>query len=102
MDGALHRCVDDEQFLLSCIERELDDPQFDELKQALEQKDVSAGFEAAHGLKGVLANVGLTPLYDADVPIVETLRAGSADNLMPSFEAMMQEKEKIRRIVNGE
>ena len=47
-----------------------------------------AAFEAAHTLKGVSANLGLTDLYDSVFPLVEELRnasdIGGAAPLMPS------------------
>ena len=35
---------------------------------------MTSAFEAAHTLKGVTGNMGLTPLYDAVCTIVEPLR----------------------------
>ncbi|NCB32728.1 MAG: Hpt domain-containing protein [Erysipelotrichia bacterium] len=101
MKGAIHRCIDDEEFLVSCIQREMADPQFEALKKALEEKNVKAGFEAAHGLKGVISNLGLTGVFNELNPIVETLRAGSTDNLMPQYEKMMFEKHRIEDIINS-
>ena len=37
---------------------------------------MTSAFEAAHTLKGVTGNMGLTPLYDAVCTIVEPLRTG--------------------------
>ena len=40
-------------------------------------KDVKAAFEAAHKLKGVSANMGITPVNDIVNDLVEELRAGN-------------------------
>ncbi len=101
MEGAIHRCIDDEEFLISCIQREMEDPQFEALKKALDAQDAKAGFEAAHGLKGVITNIGLTSLFNELSPIVETLRSGSAANLMPQYEKMMAERKRISDIINS-
>lgn len=50
------------------------DENLGKLGNALEQRDMVAAFEAAHTLKGVTGNMGLTPLYDAVCSIVEPLR----------------------------
>ena len=45
-----------------------------ELKKALANDDLDKAFQAAHALKGVLANLSLTPLFDIDFEITELLR----------------------------
>lgn len=52
------------------------DENLSKLGDALEQGDMTSAFEAAHTLKGVTGNMGLTPLYDAVCTIVEPLRTG--------------------------
>lgn len=52
------------------------DENLSKLGNALEQGDMTSAFEAAHTLKGVTGNMGLTPLYDAVCTIVEPLRTG--------------------------
>ena len=61
-----------------------------------------AALNAAHTLKGVLANMGITPLYDIVVQIVEPLRKGdlSAD-LMGLYEQLMQAKEEYHGLVGS-
>ena len=44
------------------------------LENSIGSGDLTAAFEAAHTLKGVTANLGLTPLYNAVCNIVEPLR----------------------------
>lgn len=44
------------------------------LQKAVEEKNLEAAFQAAHTLKGVSGNLGLTSLYEAVCEIVEPLR----------------------------
>lgn len=46
------------------------------LKQSMAAKDYARAFEAAHALKGLSGNLGLSPYYDAVNRLVESLRAG--------------------------
>ena len=46
------------------------------LTQALEQQDDNGLAEAAHGLKGICANIGATQLHYIAINIEQTLRAG--------------------------
>ena len=75
--GALQRCVDDESFYEMLVNMLLDDPSFAGLDKAMAEDDIVAAFEAAHTLKGVLSNLGITPLSELVVKLVEPLRKGT-------------------------
>ncbi len=79
--GAMKRMADDESFYIECLRDVAEDPYFDILKEALGAGDTAKAFDAAHALKGVLLNVGLTPIYNKTVEIVEPLRAGCTDDM---------------------
>lgn len=74
IDGALARTLNDSDFLLHCMKAALAEPEFGQLGIALKKQDAKEAFEYAHALKGVVANVGLTPLYDC---VVKNSRAAS-------------------------
>ena len=99
--GAMERMVDDEEFYRECLTDVVEDPCFESLGRALEARDVPAAFDAAHTLKGVLANLGLTQMYDATVRIVEPLRAGDDQGLMPAYEELLRQRERLREIVEN-
>ena len=61
------------------------DPSMEKLGQALKDKDYGEAFTAAHTLKGVTANMGLTPLFDRVCAIVEPLRLGEAREDYPDM-----------------
>lgn len=95
LDGAMNRFLDDREFYFECYEKALTDKDFEELKEALLQRDAKAGFEYAHALKGVIANLGLTSLLEKISEIVEPLRFGNyEEELLEKYEAMMQERER--------
>ena len=86
----LERCVNDEDFYLEMVNMTLEDGCFERLSDAIAAGDQRAAFEAAHALKGVLANVALTPLYTLASEITELLRAGR-DADYPAFLARLLE-----------
>lgn len=55
----------------------LNDPSFDELKNAFANNDAKTAFRAAHTLKGVAANLGLNKLSSSSSELTEDLRPGS-------------------------
>ena len=84
-DAVLSRLVN-EKFALKF----LDDPSFQNLKDALDSKDVETAFRAAHTLKGVCLNLGFDNLYPSSKDLTELLRAGSMDG----YEDLFVEVEK--------
>lgn len=53
------------------------DKSFEELQQALEAQDYDGAFRAAHTLKGVALNLGITPLAESASALTEALRGGT-------------------------
>ena len=95
VDGALARFLDDEGLYISCLHAVLEDKAFAGLGEALNAHAVKEAFDHAHTLKGVLANMGLTPMYDLTVEIVEPLRAGDDTGLMPAYEELLTARERL-------
>lgn len=99
IDGAMNRMLNDESFLLRCMRASLDQPEFEQLGQALAQRNAREAFENAHALKGVLGNVGLTPLFECVIGIVEPTRAGRTDGLDDQYAQLLALREEMRRIL---
>lgn len=73
----------------------LEDPGFSDLKEAIEQKDLERAFRAAHTLKGVCLNLGLSNLYRPTYDITEVLRSGTFDGTEELLDAMEVQYRKI-------
>ncbi len=71
----LERCFDDEEFYLELVPDAFNDDRYKALDEKVKAKDLAGAFEEAHAIKGVLANLALTPLYDVVSEITELLRA---------------------------
>ena len=54
----------------------LKDASFENLKQAIANKDAVEGFRAAHTLKGVCLNLGFDNLFKVSSDLTENLRGG--------------------------
>ena len=93
-DG-LERCLNDEGFYLEMVGMALDEEGFKRLSDAIEAGDKDAAFEAAHALKGVLANVALTPLFDIASEITELLRARQDADYPALLEQLLQKREEL-------
>lgn len=99
IDGALERFVGDEDMYKSCLYTLLGDKAFLGLGEALRANQVKEAFDYAHTLKGVIANMGLTPMYQIVVRLVEPLRKGEIENLLPIYEELLQAREILARML---
>jgi hypothetical protein len=100
--GALNRMLDDEDFYLECLAAIPGDPNYAALEEALRAHDGKKAFDCAHTLKGVLANMGLTPLYAKTEEIVEPLRAGRCDgSLLERAEELNRLKDRLAEILES-
>ena len=84
--------MDMEPFYEKMLRRLPESTALQRLRDAFEANDVNAAFEAAHELKGLYANLGLTPAKDRCSEIVEILRPktgfGDIAALLPELEAI--------------
>ncbi len=99
LEGAMERFLDDEDFYFECYNEVILDPCFEQLGEALEQHNVKAAFDYSHNLKGVTANLGLTSLVNQLVEIVEPLRNGSDEGMLPLYQDLMVEREKYKTLL---
>lgn len=100
--GAMERFVEDEELYLSCLDAVLHDENFQALGEALRERDTARAFDCAHTLKGVLANMGLVPLYDIIVKIVEPLRQEQIDHLQNTYHELLCAQAYLASMVDDE
>ena len=93
-DG-LRRCMNNEAFYLKLAEKALHDPAFERLQEAIRARDLDAAFDAAHALKGVAANLALTPLLRPVEQMTELLRSRTDTD----YSLLLKETEEQRAAV---
>lgn len=91
-EEGLGRCMNNEAFYLRLVGMALQDGNYEALRTSLEAGDLKAAFEAAHSLKGVLANLALTPLLAPVNEMTELLRASTETDYSPYLEEMFKQK----------
>lgn len=96
-ESTMTRFVNNQAMYLRLLAMFFKDENLKLLGEALEASDYKKAFEAAHTLKGVTANMGLTPLFDKVCDIVEPLRAGDEQiNYMEKYQELLAEYERVR------
>ena len=69
----------------------LDDDSYNNLKEALAEKNAENAFRAAHTLKGVCLNLGLKNLYTVSSDLTEKLRGRSLDGADELFDKVREQ-----------
>ena len=96
----ISRCMGNEGFYLGLVPKVLEDKNFDNLTAAIGAHDLDAAFAAAHGLKGMLGNLALTPIYEPVVEITELLRARTDTDYAPYLQKITEKKEELKGMVS--
>ncbi|MCI1723705.1 MAG: Hpt domain-containing protein [Lachnospiraceae bacterium] len=77
----MNRFLQDKDLYVKCLKSFVTDESFARLSDDLKNREFKGAFEDAHTLKGVSANLSLTPMYEAICRVVEDLRNGPTENL---------------------
>ena len=103
--GTMDRFMGNETLYLRLLDMLFEDENLKKLGNALEAGDQNAAFEAAHTLKGVAANMGLTPLCGRVSALVEPLRAGEKRDDYPelyrALEVEFARADRLRHRIKG-
>ena len=70
----LARCINNESLYLRLVGQVAGNDNFVKLVKAIENNNYDDAFQAAHGLKGIVTNLSLTPLEKPICEITELLR----------------------------
>ena len=100
-DDGLRRCMNNEAFYLRLVEKSARDGTCDRLKEAVEAGDREKAFELAHALKGMYANLALTPLSAPLSEITELLRARTQTDYAPLIGEITAQKKKLDALAAG-
>lgn len=98
---AVERFVGDEELYYECLVAMANDENVELLARALAANDLSLAFRAAHTLKGVSANLGLTPLTVSLTRLTELLRVGSAEGVPEAYAPISPQIARLRQILGA-
>ncbi|MDE6851242.1 MAG: Hpt domain-containing protein [Lachnospiraceae bacterium] len=98
MEETMERFMDDQEFYVECFCKFIEDKELETLGDIIESRDLEESFTRAHTLKGTLGNLGLTPLYNQMVVIVEFLRKGEMKQASEQYQLLMREWEKYKNL----
>ena len=98
----LARCMNNEALYLRLVGMLAEEAQFAKMRQAVAEGKLQEAFEAAHALKGVLANLALTPLYTPVSEITEMLRAKTETDYGPLLDETDARLRALQALIRGQ
>ena len=101
VEDGLTRCMNNEAFYIRLVGMALNDGAYESLGEAIKAGDTRAAFEEAHKLKGMLANLSLTPVLDPVSQLTEILRNDSEGDREGLYAQLMQQRDALKALVNG-
>ncbi len=91
LEGTLRRFGGSQMMLERFLKKFPQDPTFGKLEEAAEQGDLPGIETAAHTLKGIAGNLGLTALYEGCSSLVAAVRAGETQRVPGLWETVRAE-----------
>ncbi len=98
MDRSMGRFMNDQEFYEECFLKFVEDGELEKLGTTIASGDVEEAFSQAHSLRGTLGNLGLTPLFDQMVEIVERLRQCDMSDVPQRYQALMKDWEQYKNL----
>lgn len=96
VETTLKRFMGNEAIYQKFLGRFPDDPNYHNLGKNLEEGAFEAAYECAHALKGVVGNLGLTPIFDRVSNLVEELRNKAPEDV--NVERAKEEWQEVKKV----
>ena len=97
-DEGLARCMNNEDFYLRMVAKSVSEEQYKKLTGAINAGELDGAFEAAHALKGINANLALTPILDPVCEITELLRGRTQADYAPYVNKIISKKDELKSL----
>lgn len=95
----LERCLNKEDFYIKLLTMAVSENKVYELKDALNAKDYDKAFGLSHSLKGVYANLAITPLYNLFYSLTEDLRIKKEIDYTNQINEIIIKFEEVKKII---
>lgn len=99
-NGVIHRLMDEKRVKKFLLKFPVD-TSFADLRKALESGDCDMAFRAAHTLKGVCQNLGITVLFESSNELTEHLRGGNLEGSDELFEKVAKDYDDTVRAISS-
>lgn len=99
-EEGLKRCMNNETFYLRMVDMALKENGLEKLETAVAEGNWREAFEAAHAIKGVSANLALTPIREPASEITELLRPCAPIDCGSHLAAIREQYDRFRALLD--
>lgn len=97
-EEGLARCLGEESFYLALVDSAITDEQIKLLAEQISQGKLDEAFKTAHALKGIYANLSLTPLLEIIIGLTEDLRARKQMDYTPLTDKLLSTMQELMEL----
>ena len=101
-EEGLKRCMGNEAFYLKMIPKALEADRYSRLEERIKEKELDKAFEEAHALKGILANLSLTPILKPVSEMTELLRSRTDTDYSDLINEMWESRDRFEKVLGKE
>lgn len=98
VEEGLARCINSEDFYLKMVNMAVADQKIYDLEKALADNDLDKAFEIAHAMKGMFANLSLTPILTPVDEMTELLRSRTQMDYSPLLAETKEQFERLKSL----
>ena len=95
----LERCLNKEDFYIKLLKMAVSENKVYELKDSIITKDYDKAFAISHTLKGVYANLAITPLFNLLYNITEDLKIKKDKDYTNELNEIISLFEEVKKII---
>ena len=100
VDTAIKRCANMESLFVKLVKKIPAMDEFDKLEQSINEGNLDEAFSYAHGLKGNVANLSLTPLEKPISEMTELLRERKEMDYSSYLSEIKENLQKLKDILS--
>ncbi|MBE5970820.1 MAG: Hpt domain-containing protein [Lachnospiraceae bacterium] len=102
VDGVMERFLGKQELMEKFLFRFVNDQTYSKVIEGMENHDADAMFKAAHALKGLSGNLGLTPVYEPLCELCDAMRHDGFDGPYEEpYEKMKVQYEKLVDVIKA-
>lgn len=98
--NTLERFMGNESLYKKFLKKFIDDKNIFSLKKSVDETNYEDSLKYAHTLKGITANLGITPMYTILDKMVSDIRNNDFDSINNLYSALDEEYQEICTLIN--
>ncbi len=101
VEEGVARCMGNEAFYLRMVAMAADDKYLKQMQEGFAAGDLDKAFEGAHGMKGVMANLAITPVLTPVAELSDSLKVHKEMDYAPLLAETEKQFSEFAALVKG-